>query len=286
MRVPAVLDYLDSAMQIDETAYTPLWIGGARMGCVNAEWRQRLLTNEAGLFQLQEEGLHCLDGGDYQALSSKLGAAARRWRASGWLPGWRDENFTAHHPPGHPVFELERAAFRPLGLVSHAVHLNGLRRLADGSIGMWIGRRSPFKAVDPNRMDNMVGGGVAAGESYDLALERESWEEAGIPSPLVHGLAPASLLLARRAVGRGLHCEWLHIYDLWLDASTVPANQDGEVAEHLLLSLAEVEALVLERRFMIDAALVVCDCLARLGYWGEEGALVRERLERPSLQLA
>jgi 8-oxo-dGTP pyrophosphatase MutT (NUDIX family) len=286
MRVQAILDYLDSAMQVEDASYTPLWIGGVRMGCVNAEWRARLLANEGALFQLRDGALHCMAASDYQTLSAQLGAAARRWRASEWLPGWRDENFTAHHPDGQPCFELERAAFRPLGLVSHAVHLNGLARRADGSVGMWVGRRSPFKAVDPNRMDNMVGGGVAAGESWDLALERESGEEAGIAPALVRGLAAQSLLLARRAVGRGLHCEWLHIYDLWLDAATVPANQDGEVAEHLLLSLEEVEALVLERRFMIDAALVACDCLARLGYWGEDGARVRERLQRTQVQAA
>jgi hypothetical protein len=107
-----------------------------------------------------------------------------------------------------------------------------------------------------------------------------------MPAERVRPLTPQSLLLARRAVGRGLHCEWLHIYDLWLDSETVPANQDGEVAEHVLLSLDAVEALVLEKRFMIDAALVACDCLARLGHWGERGAEVQERLRRVQRQRA
>ncbi|XLM20481.1 NUDIX domain-containing protein, partial [Chromobacterium piscinae] len=99
-------------------------------------------------------------------------------------------------------------------------------------------------------MDNLVGGGVAAGETLELALERESWEEAGIARERVHGLKPSSLLLAQRPVARGLHREWLYAYDLWLAPGESPACQDGEVAEHLLLPLAEVEQLLVAERFM------------------------------------
>ncbi|RBJ70734.1 DUF4743 domain-containing protein, partial [Pseudomonas sp. MWU12-2534b] len=162
--------------------------------------------------------------------------------------------------------------FRPLGLTSRAVHVNGLCRVADGETRMWVGRRSPHKAVDPNRMDNLVGGGVAAGETLELALEREGWEEAGIDRTMLQPLQPASLLLAQRPVARGLHREWLYAYDLWLAPGQEPSCQDGEVAEHLLLPLAEVEQLLVAERFMIDAALVCIDCLCRLGYWRQAGA--------------
>jgi 8-oxo-dGTP pyrophosphatase MutT (NUDIX family) len=259
MQVDGVLGYLAKITRFDRSAFTPLFIAGQHMGCVNQVWLARLLESEADLFGLQPEGLVCKVAGDYAAISIQLNQAARRWQAAGWLNGWRNENFSAFLPDSTPLFEL--------GLTSRAVHLNGLTRTAAGEVKMWVGRRSPDKAVDPNRMDNLMGGGIAAGESIELALEREGWEEAGIPADRLELLPQTGLLLAERPVQRGLHREWLHVYDLWLSGSEQPCNQDGEVAEHVCLSLAEVEDLLVAERFMIDAALVAIDCLLRLGYW-------------------
>lgn len=283
MQLDAVLLYLAAVTQVDTTAFTPLLFAGEALGCVNAEWKQRLLTHEPDLFVSTAQGLSCCIDGDYAEMSYALNQAALRWRQAEWLNGWRDENFLARHLDGSAFFELERAAFRPLGLTSHAVHLNGLTRSASGEVCMWLGRRSPFKAVDPNRMDNMVGGGVAAGESIDLARARESWEEAGLPAELVQQAEEGGVILAKRPVVRGLHCEWLHVYDLWLDPLLAPHNQDGEVAEHLCVPLATVESLIVQQRFMIDAALVAADCLARLGYWGPDGLRVRAALAQHAL---
>jgi 8-oxo-dGTP pyrophosphatase MutT (NUDIX family) len=276
MPLQRVLDYLARVTRVDLSTFSPLYFGQARLGWVNAEWRARLLATEAALFEADGSALHCRAAGGYQAISAELAAAARRWQAAGWLNGWRNENFQACGEDGTPLFELERAAFRPLGLTSRAVHLNGLSRMPDGEVRMWLGRRSPHKAVDPNRMDNMVGGGVAAGETIEMAREREGWEEAGLAADLLRDARLDALLLAERPVARGLHREWLHVFDIWLPPDVIPCNQDGEVAEHCCLPLHEVESLLLAERFMIDAALAAANCLARLGYWGADGARVRE----------
>lgn len=280
MQLDNVLAYLAAVTHVDSAAFTPLYFADERLGCVNAEWTKRLLTHESALFMQTPTGLHFKPVADLSTVSAILEQAAQRWRDANWLNGWRDEKFLAYHSDNTPFFELERAAFRPLGLTSHAVHLNGLTRLASGEIQMWLGRRSPSKAVDPNRMDNMVGGGVAAGESIELARERESWEEAGLPAEIIASARSVSCLLAERPVQRGLHREWLHVFDLWLDPGIEPCNQDGEVAEHVCVSLPTVEALIVEQRFMIDAALVAADCLARLDYWGAGGRHVLELLNR------
>ena len=47
---------------------------------------------------------------------------------------------------------------------------------------MWIARRSPTKAIDPDLLDNLVGGGIAAGQSVPTTVVKEAWEEAGIPA--------------------------------------------------------------------------------------------------------
>ncbi len=279
MQVDGVLGYLQKVARYDRSPFTPLFIGNQRMGCINPQWRERLLGSESAVFVAVAEGVACQAGESFDSLSRILQQEAERWRDAGWLNGWRNERFTALRHDGLPLFELERAAFRPLGLTSRAVHVNGLCRMPDGEVRMWVGRRSPDKAVDPNRMDNMVGGGIAAGESIELALERESKEEAGICAEKLANLPQVSLVLAERPVARGLHREWLHVFDLWLPEGDAPCNEDGEVAEHVLLSLAEVEELILAERFMIDAALVACDCLSRLGYWGGAGERVKAFLQ-------
>ncbi|RXZ44783.1 NUDIX hydrolase [Crenobacter cavernae] len=278
MLVEEVIAVLGRATHIDRSAFTPLIVAGQKLGCVNAVWRERLLGFEPALFEEKGGSIACRIAGDAAQLTRELNAAAERWQAIGWLNGWRNERFTAFGADGTALFELERAAFRPLGLTSRAVHLNGLTRLASGEVRMWIARRSPHKGVEPNRMDNLMGGGVAAGESLQQALLREGWEEAGMSAGSLTGLAPASLLLAERPVQRGVHREWLYAYDVWLADGERPANQDGEVAEHVLLPLHEVEDLLVAERFMIDAALVASDCLARLGYWGDESARVEAAL--------
>ena len=277
MTFSAVLDYLDVAARCERTDLTPLWIAGEAVGAVNPLWRDRLLATPG--FAAAADGLHFAPPtGNADELGVALMQLARGWRDAGLLTGWRNENFTAYHADGTPLFALERAAFRPLGLTSRAVHVNGLVRDDDGTVRMWIGRRSPDKAVDPNRLDNLTGGGVAAGETIAAALTRECWEEAGIPADCLAGLRPAGLLLACRRVSRGLHREWLYVHDLWLTPAQLPCNRDGEVAEFTLMALDEVAQRVAEGRFMADAALVALDCLARLNAGPERGAALAAAL--------
>ena len=279
MQVQAVADWLENAIRYDDSDFLPLMLGNHAIGYVNAAWRQRLQQAHGELFAVQADRVALLaEGLDYAACSARLQQAAEAWRDAGWLNGWRNERFIAYLPDGTPCFELERAAFRPLGLTSRAVHLNGLSRLPDGEVRMWIGRRSPFKDVAPNRLDNLMGGGVAAGESITAALLREGWEEAGMQPAQLQPLQQQALLLATRPVARGLHREWLFVYDIWLDPATAPQNQDGEVAEHVLMPLADVVQHILNGQFMSDAALVAADCLARLGYWGDASSQVAASL--------
>ena len=77
-------------------------------------------------------------------------------------------------------FELERCAARYFGIRTFAAHINGLVRTDDG-IRMWLGRRSPHKAVDPGLLDNMVGGGIAAGASVEATVIKEAWRRGRHP---------------------------------------------------------------------------------------------------------
>ena len=202
-----------------------------------------------------------------QQRSAAIADVARALAAEGALTAWRDERYAvapAHGAP--PWFELERAAARYFGVRTHAAHANGLVRV-DGRLAMWIARRSPAKAIDPGLLDNLVGGGIAAGATVADTVVKEAWEEAGIPAVLAARAGPASRLCIRRDQPDGLQWETIFVHDLWLPADFVPANQDGEAAGHRLVPAREAAALVGNEDggdvMTADAGLVALDALLR-----------------------
>jgi len=196
--------------------------------------------------------------------SQAIQAAAERLRAQGLIRGWRNEQYsywgdTGGQPhPGLPEhFRLERAAFRFLGLRSHAVHINGFT--PDGR--MWCGRRALSKATDPGRLDNLAAGGLPAGETVlDCAL-RELYEEAGLPEGLARQVQAAGYITTARMEAEGWHEETLLVFNLLLPPAVQPHNTDGEVNGFECLSLDEVMQRILARDFSEDAACVVAQGL-------------------------
>ena len=173
----------------------------------------------------------------------------------GFIPGWRNERYRIADS-----FDIERAAARPFGLATQAVHVNGIV----GGEGMWLARRSSSKATDPGMLDNLVGGGINAALSLEETLIKEAWEEAGIPAELARRATPGGTVQLLREVPEGVQCEVIHVYDLELPRDFTPKNQDGEVAELKLAPLAEVLRLVRETEEMtVDAALVALDYFNR-----------------------
>src|SRR6185437_7257729 len=96
-----------------------------------------------------------------------------------------------------PLFLIERGAARYFGVRTWAAHVNGIVHREAGA-QMWLARRSRQKAVDPGLLDNLVGGGIAAGFRVDQTVVKEAWEEAGIPAPLARAARPASYIRASR----------------------------------------------------------------------------------------
>ena len=192
--------------------------------------------------------------------SAQLQAALCQLRERGRIGGWRNEDFCfyldreARPGPMQSAFvQIERAAFRYLGMMSHAVHINGFT--SEGR--MWCGQRSNSKATDPGLWDNMTAGGLSAGESLESCAVRELWEEAGL-----RDLDPSALLCAGRVrISRptpaGWHDETLHVYNLQLPDEFVPSNQDGEVQAFACLSAAQVLAGIADGQWTSDAALAI-----------------------------
>ena len=221
--------------------FVPLSLGGKRIGWVRPELAAHL-ASWPRVFATSPDrvGLLDLDG---------LAAVVEELAKEGFIPGWRNERYRIAD-----LFDIERAAARPFGLTTQAVHVNGI-------VGqrMWLARRSATKPIDPGMLDNLVGGGVTAGLTQLQVLVKEAWEEAGIPAQLAQKATPTGTMSVLREVPEGVQSEIVSIYDLELPQDFQPQNQDGEVSEFQLLAFESVKRETLT----YEAGLVARDYFNR-----------------------
>jgi len=197
--------------------------------------------------------------------TAAMAEVTRELARDGVIRGWRDEIVSvSHHYAAPELLRIERAATRHFGMIGYGAHLNGFTRIG-GLVHAWIARRSPGKHVDPDKMDNLVGGRIPAGLTVDETLRKASWEEAGIAPSLLAGVNCLGAVRVEYSVPEGLHREILFVHDLWLPPEFKPANQDGEVSEIRLYPIEEVIVNILAGDFTLDAGAVMIDGLLRLG---------------------
>lgn len=228
-------------MSFKASRYVPFMAGGRRIGWLQPELAARLARWPA-VFTSGAEKVVLVD-------AAGLGPVVETLAQEGFIPGWRNERYRIAE-----LFDIERAAARPFGLTTQAVHLNG-------TVGerMWLARRSPTKPIDPGMLDNLVGGGVTAGLTEFQVLVKEAWEEAGISAELAQKATPGGTISVLREVPQGVQSEIISIYDLELPEDFQPRNQDGEVSEFLLLAFESVKRETLT----YEAGLVARDYFNR-----------------------
>lgn len=236
----------------------PLNIGGGRVGLVQPLVARHLRHIDD--FVWKDGELTLMDRGmDVPRRTECLAKAMAALREVGLVPGWRDELLSVRATPHGPVLAaIERAACRPLGIATTAVHLNAYTEDGD----LVVARRAAHKQIDPGRWDNLVGGMVPYGESLEQALEREAWEEAGIALDRLevhHGRA----FTLMRPVPEGVQCETIHVYDATLTAATEPRNQDGEVDAIETRTITEAVDAIDGDGFTLEASLVMIESLTR-----------------------
>lgn len=251
----------------DATTRTPFFVAshGAApwpVGSV-AHAHLRALKRWPQWLQVQEHSvtLYCASAQRGEAMASMHDVLRR----DGLIVAWRDEAFPLFTVHGEPTgVSIERAATRFWGSLTLGAHCNGFVADARGKpTQLWIARRSQTKATDPGKLDNLVGGGVPAGQSPRDTVIREAWEEAGLAPPQLRGLVRGRVLKLLRDIPEGLQREWIHVYDLALPPGLTPRNQDGEVAELSLHPLAQALALAAGEQMTVDASLVTLDFALR-----------------------
>jgi 8-oxo-dGTP pyrophosphatase MutT (NUDIX family) len=264
--IARIADRLGRALAAPLGSYEPLVAANQVVGWLSSGRAQRL-ARWPQLFRRHDRALELAPSFDTpEARTEALVAVARALSAEGVLTAWRDERYAVAANPGEKaLFELERAAARYFGIHTFAAHANGLVG-DDDRWRMWLARRSPAKAIDPGLLDNLVGGGIAAGAEAAATLVKEAWEEAGIAETLAHRAQCAGSVEICRATSDGLQRETIYVYDLWLPADFAPANQDGEAVEHRLCAPEDILAVLATDDITADASLVIVDFLIRRGH--------------------
>jgi 8-oxo-dGTP pyrophosphatase MutT (NUDIX family) len=261
--IARIADRLGRALAAPALAYEPFLVASDVVGWVTPERAERL-ARWPQLFRRRDRALELVPSLDtLEARTEALTTVARTLSAEGALTAWRDERYAVAASPGEPaLFELERAAARYFGIHTFAAHANGLVG-DDDRWRMWLARRSPTKAIDPGLLDNLVGGGIAAGSDASATMIKEAWEEAGIVESLSRHAQRAGSVDVCRDTSDGLQRETIYVHDLWLPANFAPANQDGEAVEHRLCTPENVVAVLATDDITADASLVIVDFLIR-----------------------
>ena len=260
---------IDAARRFRRELHLRFVIAGQPVGWVRTR-DVPLLARWPDVFTIGTDALALSDAFDTvharsAALASVIGALA----AQGRIPGWRNETYAIRNAFDDPPLALiERAASRFFGTMTYAVHVNGIVRSADAGAAhdaprFWIARRSQTKATDPGMLDNLVGGGIGWGQSVDDALARECYEESGIDEALARTAERGRTIHVLQEIEEGTQAEQLFVHDLLLPDDFAPRNTDGEVAEHRLVSTAQLLDAIHANEMTVDASLATLDCLLR-----------------------
>jgi 8-oxo-dGTP pyrophosphatase MutT (NUDIX family) len=218
------------------------------------------------VFSVEPDGVWLIAPGDFDAVSAAVDQVVERLVAEGRVAKWRNEFFAvAPNWGAPPLFKLDRGAVGFFGVRAYGVHLNGHRR-EQGRLKLWIGRRAPNKKVSPDKLDNLVAGGIGFDHGLQATLVKEAAEEAALPPDIVAGAVPVGAIAYRMEVDNGLRDDVLFLYDLEVPDGFTPRNTDGEIVAFTLMDAEEVVDRVRRTdEFKFNVNLVIIDFALRHG---------------------
>lgn len=245
--------------------FVPLWRGEAKIGLMRRD-NAEALRRFGEVFSVEPDGVWLIAPGDFDAVSAAVDAVVERLVAEGRVAKWRNEFFAVAPRWGEPaLLKLDRGAISFFGARAYGVHVNGWRGTG-GALALWIGRRAPDKKVAPDKLDNLVAGGIGHEHGLAATLIKEADEEASLPPDLAARAVPVGALSYRMEVEHGLRDDVLFLYDLEVPEGFTPRNRDGEIVEFRLMPAREVVARVRDGEdFKFNVNLVIIDFALRHG---------------------
>ena len=258
-------DHIRACNNYDPARVVPLTAGNERVGLLRRD-NAEALRRFPEVFAAGEDKVELVARGDVAAVSRAIDTVIDALVSEGRVPKWRNETFDAAPRWGAPpVFRLDRGAVPFFGTRAYGVHLNGYLRQG-GNLWLWVGRRSADKQVAPNKLDNLVAGGIGNGHGVDETLLKEGEEEASIPTSLLSHAISASAVSYRMETNLGIRDDVMFVYDLEMPADFVTKNRDGEIVHfELMPASAVLERIRTTSDFKFNVNLVILDFAVRHG---------------------
>jgi len=262
-------DHVRACNNADPARLIPLLAGdGRRIGWLLSD-NAAALARFPHVFAVEKTRVRLVAEGNVETVSAAIDDVVEALVVERQVPKWRNETFDVMARWGErPLFRLDRGAVPFFGVRAYGVHLNGYR-FVDGRLHLWIGRRAPDKRVAPDKLDNIVAGGIGNGHGVVATLYKEAEEEGGIPAPLVARARPAGAVSYLMQTDSGIRDDVLFVYDLELPADFTPKNSDGEIVSFELMPAGQVIELVRTTDdFKFNVNLVILDFAMRRGLIG------------------
>lgn len=267
--------------------FLPFVVGGSRLGWIRDD-NADLLRRWPDCFSVLSDHIelhHKLQG--FEQRTEAMAEVISQLADSGLTRPQHGERFPVLESFGDdPLFEIDRSVISLFGTHAFGQHLNGFVQTG-GSISLWIARRAPDRYAFPDKLDNIVAGGLPHGIGLNDNLIKECREEADMPPELAEQAKPVGSVSYQCEGKLGVTVGTLFCYDLLLPAAFKPRCNDGEVAGFELLPVEEVAEIVREtEQFKSNCNLVIIDFLIRHGFIGpqdEDYQMLKDRLNRGSV---
>jgi hypothetical protein len=258
-------DHIVSCNNYDPARVVPLFAGRDRVGLLRHD-NAAALRGFPDVFAVADDKVNLIAHGDVAAVSRAVDAVVDALVVEKRIPKSRSETFDVAPRWGAPVvFRLDRGAVPFFGTRAYGVHLNGYRSDAS-TLDLWVGRRAPNKSVAPDKLDNLVAGGIGNGHGLQETLLKEGEEEASIPRSWTGHAVPAGAVSYRMENELGIRDDVLFVFDLEMPADFVPKNQDGEIVHfELMPASAVLDRVRTSDDFKFNVNLVILDFALRHG---------------------
>jgi len=258
-------DHIAACNNYDPARAVPLFAGNERVGLLRRD-NAAALRRFPDVFAVADDRVSLVAHGDVAAVSRAVDAVVDALVVEKRIPKSRSETFDVAPRWDAPVvFRLDRGAVPFFGTRAYGVHLNGYRR--NGStLDLWVGRRALDKSVAPDKLDNLVAGGIGNGLGLGETLLKEGEEEASLPRRLTSRAVPAGAVSYRMENELGIRDDVLFVFDLEIPADFVPKNEDGEIVYfELMPASAVLDRVRTSDDFKFNVNLVILDFALRHG---------------------